>query len=290
MLLERGASEQRGARALGISPTQFGRYVLRYNNPWMQDHVRDKVLSQSVADNMLEQAAKVNKLRELRDQMATVVADARAHINAERAKATANQQKFNEEKQGVVRTHLKKSELVKIGNALEKGETYTPPPIAKSTDWTFACEIDSKTGKLKIAGLNGVVLAQKSYKELGLISGKLHVVADQIEALWVAARAKVATTGDTNAAMLRYFRASGDTKFADEYEAKMRADLGRTDPSHGAPAPRVDKPIVEQVKVAGNGSDSESDYDPAIDGGPDDGETDGGADAGEPDDGGTDDE
>jgi len=172
MLLDRGVSESRGARALGVSPTQFGRYIQRYNNPWMQDHVRAGHVEQSYADDLLDMANRTNRVSQLQAQMTHVVDQAKARINVLRDRAKATKQKWDDERQGVVSAYIPKKLVTKWKKALEKGEDYTPqlsPEVIPGQDWTFTFEITEKDGKFKIEGLNGLALAQKSYSDLALI-------------------------------------------------------------------------------------------------------------------------
>jgi len=120
---------------------------------------------------------------------------------------------------------------------------------------------------------------------LGLISGRLTHVANQIKAICHAAKAKyetAGTNGNADTALIKHYRDNGWHDLADKLEADLKTKTGVDDPEHGTVQPRTTVGAKIEVGTAGDTihdtdaglpvstTNDDPEYDSAIDGGPDD--------------------
>ena len=277
MLLERKVSATRAARALGISATVFGRYIRRYNNQWMLEHVRQDHITLSDADTLLEEAGKANTYKQLEKSFQQIVAQIEAHIARIQARAKATQEKLDD-KLGLVKTYVA-PQIKEWREVLKKGEAIAINLDGTGEDLTFECKIDDKDGKLKLNGLNNRVLHQLTYDQLGTLAAKLSDVADEVLRVFKqkqAAQKDAIARLDRDARLVAFYQKHGATDLAAKLTAQAANGNGQSDPNHGKTTPRTETPVAATIIVPpqpepgdDEENDGQSEYDAAIDGGPD---------------------
>jgi predicted transcriptional regulator len=280
LLLERNVSATRAARAMGISATVFGRYVRRYNNPWILQHVKEDHLTLSDADDYLDAAGKANAIESLKQSLSSTCTKAADHIVRLQERAAVTKTKLPA-KQLLAKTYLQKAKVKKqILESLKQGkpiaisldldesaaaETTSEPGAATGTstngvkDFYFECAINEKDGKLKVSGLNGVTLNQLSHETLAAIAYKLDTVVKEVLALHKTKRAAVSTLEATKQAslphMIAFYEGIGEQGLADKLRAQI-APTGGNGQKHGnGQKIRTETPITDGINVPPNVSE-----------------------------------
>ena len=276
MMLRQGVPAIRAARALAVSPSLFARYIRRYHNPWMLEHVAADHLTLTDADALLEAAGTTNSFQELKTAFQAIVEQVEAHIKVLRAKAKLTKQKWDEEKQGKVKYYTK-DEIKDWCKALKEEKPITIDLREDDNDdFVFECKIDDKDGRLKLNGLNNLALHQLDYVQLAAIAGKLGDVAGAVLQVFKqkqeAKKQGEAARLSSDARLLAFYKEHGADDLAKELERQIASGNGQSDPNHGKTTPRTETPVTAVINVPPQPEleDGEQpEYDAAIDGGPD---------------------
>jgi transposase-like protein len=287
LLLERKVAATRAARALGISTTVFGRYIRRYNNQWILQHVKDDHLTLSDADILLEEAGKTNTYEQLQESFEQVVVQVKSHITRIQARAKAKKEKLKDTA-GLVKTYLAPARVKKqLREALPQGKAISlnlddGSSAGTDEDITFECKIDEKDGKLKLSGLNGKALHQLTYDQLGALAAKLNTVAEEVLQLFLTKQRTrgngEATKQGSDMRLVAFYEKHGAQDLADKLKDQIASGNGQSDPNHRKTTPRTETPVAAGINVPpkpkpemedDEEDDEKPEYDAAIDGGPD---------------------
>ncbi len=152
-MLKAGVSSSRAAHALGMSPTHFARYQRRINSPCMCEHIAKGHLTATDADNLLEAASRVNRVKELEQNFDRNVAKIEDHIASLRAEAIKNQNEFKEDKLGIVSKHFDSGHVRQWIKDIGESKSLDWSANPKASGWTYECSFDPKEGKIVIGAL-----------------------------------------------------------------------------------------------------------------------------------------
>jgi hypothetical protein len=284
MLLERKVPATRAARAMGVSGTVFNRYIRRYDNKWIINHVKDDYLSQTEADTLLEAAAVKDAIVALKQALDTVFIRIRNYIAWLKVQAKANREKLPT-KAILPKTYVKQAKVVKLileclkeGKPLKVelglGEVPSHPaeatqpgavgassagqpadttiaPAVPGDDFTFECKVDEKDGKLRVSGLNGVALSRLSHEALAAIACKLNILAEDVTNLYKTKQAAQtmmeAKQTSTLARKIAFLESIGAWVQVNELKSQIApAGNGK---GNGTPVPRTVQPIADTLNV-----------------------------------------
>ena len=220
LLLDRNVTQNRAARAMGISTTLYRRYVRRHTNQWIQQYVKDDYIGLSDADDLLEAAETKDASEELKRVLVATFAEIGRYIAYIQKQAKVTREKLSP-KAVLPKTYVQKAKVKKtilesikkgtpiviklgleelISSAGSAGTTTGATGVAEvvtgaavtevtetetvtggnGTDFTFECTIGEKDGKLKVRGLNGITLSQLSHEDLAAIACKLNLLAKEV--------------------------------------------------------------------------------------------------------------
>ena len=273
-MLNAGVSSSRAARALGISATHFARYQRRINSPSMREHIAKGHLTPTDADNLLEAANRVNRVKELERDFNRIVAKIEDHIASLRSEAIKNQNEFKEDKLGIVSKHFNSGQVRQWIKDIRESKSLDWSADPKASGWTYECSFDPKEGKIKIQGLS-MDAHRMSYQDLGQLSGKLWCFSRKLENFWKKKQAEqqiwASADQEQDEDLIEYFARHKADDLANDLRKKAAKARGESDPSHGWVVPRQEESIASVIQVPPlvSPTDAEpSEFDPMIDGGP----------------------
>ena len=272
LLLERKVSSTRAARAMGISTTQFRRYIKRWHNQWILPYVKADYISISEADLYLEEAGKTNAYKLLQTGLERVYGQVKDHIVRKQEQAKVTKEKLPK---AVVsgKTYLKAAKVKQqVLDALKEQkpinvklnlDTGVGTTTTKDSTFEFECKLDEKDGKLKITGLNGKTLNSLTYADLGAISFKLNTLAEEVTACFDMKMAVLSTAEvkqrDRLRAHIDFYRQRGATDLAAQLEAQIAPATGNgkgngngagaRGTSNPVPAQRKETPVAANINV-----------------------------------------
>ena len=268
-MLMAGVSSSRAAHALGMSATHFARYQRRINSLAMREHISKNHLTATDADNLLEAANSVNRIKELERDFGRIVAKIEDHIASLRAEAIKNQNEFKDDKLGNVSKHFNAGHVRQWIKDIKESKLLDWSPEPKSSGWTYECTFDPKEGKIKIQGLT-IDAHRMPCEDLGQLSGKLYGMQRKVESLWKKKQAEqkiwAGVDQEQDEDLIDYYTRHHADDLADKLRKKAAQALGETDPSHGQVVPRQEESIASVIEVPP--PDSPTEFDPMIDGGP----------------------
>lgn len=272
-MLKAGVSSSRAAHALGMSPTHFARYQRRINSPCMCEHIAKGHLTATDADNLLEAASRVNRVKELEQNFDRNVAKIEDHIASLRAEAIKNQNEFKEDKLGIVSKHFDSGHVRQWIKDIGESKSLDWSANPKASGWTYECSFDPKEGKIVIGALKAD-MHRMPRENVGQLAYKFSSMAKYLENFFLKKQAEEAIWKDQvqdDEDLVKYYSRLGAADLADELQEKVKSARGETDPSHGQVAPRQEESIASVIQVPPSVSPADaeaSEYDPMIDGGP----------------------
>ncbi len=273
-MLTAGVSSSRAAHALGMSATHFARYQRRLNSPIMREHIAKGHLTATDADNLLEAANRVNRVKELEQNFDRNVVKIKDHIAGLRAEAIKNQNEFKEDKLGIVSKHFNSGQVRQWIKDIGESKSLDWSADPKASGWTYECSFDPKSGKIKIQGLS-MDAHRMSYQDLGQLSGKFSCLAHKVENFWKKKQAEqqiwASADQEQDEDLIEYFARHKADDLANDLRKKAAQARGESDPSHGRVVPRQEESIASVIQVPPlvSSTDAESsEFDPMIDGGP----------------------
>jgi hypothetical protein len=262
MLLERKVSSTRAARAMGISATQFGRYIKRWHNQWILPYVKADYITISEADLYLEEAGKTNSYKILQAGLEQIYGQVKDHIGRKEEQAKITKEKLPKSavsgktylkaarvKQQVLDA-LKDKKPISLKLNLDAG---AGPTTLKDSTFEFECKLDEKDGKLKISGLNGKTLSQLTYADLGAIAFKLHILAEEVTACFDMKQAAMSTAEvkqrDRLQAQIDFYKQRGAMGLANQLQAQIAPAGNGKGNGNGASTPRTETAITDGINV-----------------------------------------
>jgi hypothetical protein len=150
-MIKAGVSSYRAAKALGMSPSHFGRYLRRLASPAVREHIAKGHITATDADILLAVAAAHNRQKELEEDLDGGVAAIANHIAQAKAKAVENQEKFDDKKHGRVSKYIRPEQKKRWVEDIKEGRRFTwQPPSDGEGSFSFECKVDLKEGTIKV--------------------------------------------------------------------------------------------------------------------------------------------
>lgn len=144
-LHDAGVEVKRAARALGVSDSTYSRDLKLVKQAWLYQHVQDHCITTNHATKLLNEAEKVNRVKELREDLDAWIAEKKKENKEKERRLKAEGSK--EQKPAEVKNQIK--ELVEHWVSLIKEKR----PFDGEAEWDFVASI-SEDGKLQIGSLN----------------------------------------------------------------------------------------------------------------------------------------
>ena len=121
LLLDRNVTQNRAARAMGISTTLYRRYVRRHTNQWIQSYVNEGYIGLSDTDDLLEAAESKDASEELKRVLIATFAEIERYIAYIQKQAKVTREKLSD-KSILPKTYVTKAKVKKtILECLKKG-------------------------------------------------------------------------------------------------------------------------------------------------------------------------
>jgi ParB-like chromosome segregation protein Spo0J len=167
VLNESGIDSTRAAFALGISPKQFERDLRIARAGWMLQHVEEESISATYASRLLEEAEKVDRLKELKEDLDAWIADKKRLIREKERIRKAQTGKDLKPAEKAVKNLMPRYLVDHWIDLLRKKQRFD-----EDASWTFAAGIEPQTGQLRIASVN-LDLKNAPLEDLAKVAAKL---------------------------------------------------------------------------------------------------------------------
>jgi hypothetical protein len=249
----------RATKAMGVSEKTYNRDLMIAQNPWMFQHVIDNSIQPSAASSLLDEATKVKRVNELKEDIDAWIADKKRLIREKERlkKAQSNKELRPAEKE--VKKYMPNYLVAHWITLLRKKRRFD-----EDAHWNFDASIEKDKGQLKISSVT-LDLAKAPLDKLAKVAGKLSQISKQL-APYVQKRHKMEQQAD-NVKLeeapydFQYLRDLGLDDEADKLEAQYKMSVvdepdGVDDMIHGGVEEREEEDLASDIQLPGEDDDA----------------------------------
>jgi hypothetical protein len=249
-LYDSGVQVERAARAMAISPKTFERDLLIAKHGWMFQHVIDRSIEPSNAVELLTEAEKAGRLKELKEDLDLWIAKQKEKIRQKERLRKAQDGKELRPAEKEVR-HFMPKHLVAHWLDLLRGKTR----FDEDAEWTFAAGIEPETEQLRIGSVK-LDLAKAPLDHVAKVASKLSQLTKQLRP-YIRKRHELEKGGQTPQAAgdvydLDYLKHLGMDDMVSELQEEAQVAQqpdGEADPGRDQVPARPEKDLAEEVQL-----------------------------------------